>query len=145
MRFFRYRRPSVKTLLGFTKAKKRVKKELGITDALKPFRWWTNLKRRVKRKTGYESDSGRLIRNGLPATSFIVQERQTTTLRHTINIHGKPMCFLPNRLDHYLRVAECCCSGRFAGRSFYEVAFAHESLRHGGYHADDQLPARPLV
>jgi hypothetical protein len=28
MKFFRYRRPSLKTLLGVTKAKKRVKKEL---------------------------------------------------------------------------------------------------------------------
>ena len=27
MKFFRYRRPSAKTLLGITKAKKRVKKE----------------------------------------------------------------------------------------------------------------------
>jgi hypothetical protein len=38
MKFFRYRRPSINTLLGITKAKKRVKKELGITDALKLFR-----------------------------------------------------------------------------------------------------------
>jgi len=66
MKFFRYRRPSLKTLLGITKAKKRLKKELGITDALKPFRAWTNAKRRFKRKIGYESEAGRLIRNGLP-------------------------------------------------------------------------------
>jgi hypothetical protein len=66
MRLFRYRRPSLKTLLGVTKAKKRLKKELGITDALKPFRAWTNAKRRVKRKIGYESEAGRIIRNGLP-------------------------------------------------------------------------------
>ncbi|HPM84662.1 MAG TPA: hypothetical protein PLF81_28350 [Candidatus Anammoximicrobium sp.] len=38
-----------------TKAKKRVKKALGIAAALKPFRWWTNAKRRIKRKVGYES------------------------------------------------------------------------------------------
>jgi hypothetical protein len=38
MRFFRYRRPSLNTLLGVTKAKKRIKKELGITQAMKPFR-----------------------------------------------------------------------------------------------------------
>ncbi|MCR4416112.1 MAG: hypothetical protein NUV77_27175, partial [Thermoguttaceae bacterium] len=44
----------------------RIKKELGITDALKPFRAWTNAKRRFKRKIGYESEAGRLIRNGLP-------------------------------------------------------------------------------
>jgi len=28
-------------LLGTTQAKKQVKEELGVTDALKPFRWWT--------------------------------------------------------------------------------------------------------
>ena len=66
MKFFRYRRPSLNTILGITKAKKRIKKELGITEAMKPFRWWTNTKRRFKRKVGYESDAGRLIRNGLP-------------------------------------------------------------------------------
>lgn len=66
MKLFRYRRPSLKTLLGVTKAKKRIKKELGITAALKPFRWWTNTKRRIKRKVGYESEAGRLIRNGPP-------------------------------------------------------------------------------
>ncbi len=54
------------TLLGVTKAKKRLKKEWGITAALKPFRAWTNAKRRFKRKIGYESEAGRLIRNGLP-------------------------------------------------------------------------------
>jgi hypothetical protein len=66
MKFFRYRRPSLNTLLGITKAKKRMKKELGITEAMKPFRWWTNTKRRFKRRIGYESEGGRLIRNGLP-------------------------------------------------------------------------------
>ena len=66
MKLFRYRRPSLNTLLGVTKAKKRIKKELGITEAMKPFRWWTNTKRRFKRKVGYESEAGRLIRNGLP-------------------------------------------------------------------------------
>ena len=66
MKVFRYRRPSLKTLLGITKAKKRIKKELGITAALTPFRAWTNAKRQLKRKIGYESDAGRVIRNGLP-------------------------------------------------------------------------------
>jgi len=46
MRLFRYRRPSLNALLSTTKAKKRLKKELGITDALKPLRAWTNAKRR---------------------------------------------------------------------------------------------------
>jgi hypothetical protein len=67
MKFFRYRRPSIKTILGITKAKKRIKKDLGITALLKPFRAWTNTKRRVKRKIGYESDAGRLVRDGLPS------------------------------------------------------------------------------
>ena len=66
MRIFRYRRPSLKTVLGITKAKKQLKKDLGITEAMKPFRAWTNAKRRFKRKVGYESEAGRLIRNGLP-------------------------------------------------------------------------------
>jgi hypothetical protein len=66
MKLFRYRRPSLNTLLGITKAKKGVKNELGIMAAMKPFRFWTNTKRRFKRKVGYESEGGRLIRNGLP-------------------------------------------------------------------------------
>ena len=66
MKFFRYRRPSLNTMLGITRAKKRIKRELGITAFMKPFRWWTNTKRRFKRKIGYESEAGRLIRNGLP-------------------------------------------------------------------------------
>ena len=66
MKFFRYRRPSLKTILGITKAKKQIKKDLGITALLKPFRRWTNEKRKIKREVGYESDAGRLIRNGLP-------------------------------------------------------------------------------
>jgi hypothetical protein len=66
MKFFRYRRPSLKTLLGVTKAKKQIKKDLGITALLKPFRWWPNQKRRIKREIGYESEAGRLVRDGLP-------------------------------------------------------------------------------
>lgn len=64
MRLFRYRKPSWKTVLGVTKAKKRIKRELGITAAMKPFRWWTNQKRRVKRRVGYESELGRIFRHG---------------------------------------------------------------------------------
>lgn len=66
MRFFRYRRPSLNNLLGITAAKKRIKKDLGITALLKPFRWWGNEKRTIKRRVGYESAEGRLIRDGLP-------------------------------------------------------------------------------
>jgi hypothetical protein len=66
MKLFRYRRPSVKTILGVTRAKKKIKRDLGITAAMKPLRFWTNQKRRLKRKVGYESDTGRLLRHGLP-------------------------------------------------------------------------------
>ena len=53
-------------MLGVTRAKKKLKRDLGITAAMKPFRFWTNQKRRLKRKVGYESDAGRLLRHGLP-------------------------------------------------------------------------------
>lgn len=66
MKFFRYRRPSLKTVLGITKAKKRVKKALGITALLRPFRWWGNLKQKTKRRLGYYSTPSRLVRNGVP-------------------------------------------------------------------------------
>jgi len=66
MKFFRYRRPSLKTLLGITKAKRQIKRDLGITALLNPFRWLPNQKRRIKRKLGYESEAGRLLRDGLP-------------------------------------------------------------------------------
>ncbi len=66
MKFFRYRRPSLKTILGLTKLKKQLKTALGITAILKPFRWWANQKRAFKRLIGYESPAGRVIRHGLP-------------------------------------------------------------------------------
>lgn len=66
MKFFRYRRPSLKTLLGVTKAKKQLNKALGINKIMAPFRWWPNQKRRIKRKLGYESPLGRLLRHGAP-------------------------------------------------------------------------------
>ena len=47
IRLFRYRRPSVKTILGVTKAKKRIKKQLGITAVMRPLRAPGNAKRRV--------------------------------------------------------------------------------------------------
>ena len=58
MKLFRYRRPSLTTVLGITKAKKRLKKELGITEAMKPIRLWTKHRRRFNRRIGYESEGG---------------------------------------------------------------------------------------
>ncbi len=60
VKFFRYRRPSLKTLLGVTAAKKRIKKDLGITALLKPVRWWPNKKRQIKRKIGAHSRHQRI-------------------------------------------------------------------------------------
>ena len=66
VKFFRYRRPSLKTVLGLTRAKKRAKNALGLNILLAPLRWWPNQKRRIKRKLGCESVPGRLLRLGLP-------------------------------------------------------------------------------
>lgn len=63
MSLFRYRKPSVKTLTGVTKAKKRIKKSTGITAATKPLRYRANLERRAKRKVGYYSAPAKMIRN----------------------------------------------------------------------------------
>lgn len=61
-RVIRYRRPSLKTALGVTKAKKRMKKQLGITAAMKPFRTPGNAKRRALRKVGYYSGPMKFLR-----------------------------------------------------------------------------------
>jgi hypothetical protein len=61
-RLIRYRKPSLKTALGVTKAKKKIKKDLGITAATKPLRAKSNLKRRAKRRVGYESEPMKFLR-----------------------------------------------------------------------------------
>ena len=67
MRLLRYRKPSLKSVLGITSAKKRVRRQLGITALLKPFRAYGNAKRRVKRRLGYYSTPAKVVRNGLPS------------------------------------------------------------------------------
>ncbi len=62
----RYRRTSLRTALGITKEEKRIKRDLGITEILKPFRWWGNEKRKIKRETGYYSPDVQLARHVLP-------------------------------------------------------------------------------
>ncbi|MFZ1006992.1 MAG: hypothetical protein WAN65_09155 [Candidatus Sulfotelmatobacter sp.] len=62
----RYRRTSVRTALGITKEEKRIKRELGITALLKPFRWWGNEKRKMKREVGYYSPEAKFARHFLP-------------------------------------------------------------------------------
>ncbi|HKV57278.1 MAG TPA: hypothetical protein VJO32_03320 [Ktedonobacteraceae bacterium] len=62
IRLIRYRRPSVKTMLGVTKAKKRLKKQVGITVAMRPLRAPGNMKRRVLRRAGYYSGPMKFFR-----------------------------------------------------------------------------------
>src|SRR6202011_5216000 len=62
----RYRRTSLKTQLGITQEEKRLKRALGITALLRPFRWWGNEKREVKRELGYYSPTAQLARHVLP-------------------------------------------------------------------------------
>lgn len=51
----RFRRRSVSTMLGVTKAKKRINKAVGVTAVKKPFRAPVNAERRVLRNVGYYS------------------------------------------------------------------------------------------
>ncbi len=58
----RYRKPSLKVLLGITKAKRDVKKELGVYEFTKIINAPKNYKRNLKRKLGYESELMKLFR-----------------------------------------------------------------------------------
>ena len=62
MRLFRYRKPSVKTMLGVTKAKKRFNKAVRITAIKRPLRSPGNFKRRILRKAGYNSGPMKFLR-----------------------------------------------------------------------------------
>ena len=66
MERIRYRRSSLKTQLGITQEEKKIKRELGITALLRPFRWWGNEKRDIKRELGYYSPDVQLARHVLP-------------------------------------------------------------------------------
>jgi hypothetical protein len=65
----RYRRSSLRTMLGITTEEKRIKRELGITALLRPFRWWGNEKRDVKRELGYYSPEAKFARHVLPRST----------------------------------------------------------------------------
>jgi hypothetical protein len=58
----RYRKPSLKTLLGVTSAKKKIKKDLGIYEITKVLNAPKNTKRKVKRAMGYESEPMKIFR-----------------------------------------------------------------------------------
>jgi len=61
MKLFRYRRPSLNQLLGVTAAKRRVKRELGISQV----QAWTKpsrVKQRLKQQVGLYPPEARVIR-----------------------------------------------------------------------------------
>ena len=58
----RYRKPSVKRMLGVTKAKRQVKKSLGVDKITRVTNAPKNIERRSKRKVGYESEPMKLFR-----------------------------------------------------------------------------------
>lgn len=55
MRLVRFRKPSIKSAIGITRAKRRIKKATGITAATKPLRLATNAKRKALSSVGYYS------------------------------------------------------------------------------------------
>lgn len=61
-KLIRYRKPSVKTMLGVTKAKRRLKQQTGYYAATKPLRAKKNFERRMKRKMGYYSEPMKALR-----------------------------------------------------------------------------------
>jgi len=66
MKFFRFRKPSVKTILGITKVEKKIKKDLGFYEITKITNAPENFKRKLLRKAGYYSEPLKILRNGLP-------------------------------------------------------------------------------
>lgn len=62
IRIIRYRRPSWKTVLGITRAKKRFNRAVGLTAIRRPFRAPGNFKRRMLRRAGYYSEPMRFMR-----------------------------------------------------------------------------------
>jgi hypothetical protein len=58
----RYRKPSLKTVLGITKAKRKIKKDLGIYEITKIINAPKNAKRKVKRSLGHESQIMKIFR-----------------------------------------------------------------------------------
>jgi hypothetical protein len=62
MKLLRYRKPSMKTLIGYTSAKRRVKRSLGISQV----QGWTRpsrIKQRIKYRVGLYSPAARVVRN----------------------------------------------------------------------------------
>ena len=62
MKLIRYRKPSVKSMLGVTKAKKNINRSLGITAIKRPLRAPGNMERRMLRRAGYYSEPMKFMR-----------------------------------------------------------------------------------
>lgn len=58
----RYRLPSLKTVLGVTKAKKKIGRSTGLYSVSKILNKPKNIKRGIQRKAGYESGIMKVIR-----------------------------------------------------------------------------------
>jgi hypothetical protein len=58
----RYRRPSLNTLLGITKAKRQLNRDLGIYNVTRITNAPSNAERRIKRSLGYYSGPMKLMR-----------------------------------------------------------------------------------
>ena len=89
MKLFRYRRPSLNTVSGIPTAGKQVKKELGITAAMKRFGPGGMPS---GGNGGWKSETGRLIRNGLPrpgGVMWVVVDRATATQCRTSGSGGE--------------------------------------------------------
>jgi hypothetical protein len=62
MKLLRYRRPSLRNLTGYTRVKRRAKRQLGISQ----IQAWTNpsrVRQRAKQHVGYYSPTMRVVRN----------------------------------------------------------------------------------
>jgi hypothetical protein len=58
----RYRRPSINTVVGITRARRQLKKASGYYAMTRRLRWETNTKRTVVRKVGYDSGPMKFVR-----------------------------------------------------------------------------------
>ena len=58
----RYRRPSLKTMLGVTKVRRRLNRDLGIDAVRRPLRARQYAERRIKRRLGYYSEPMKFMR-----------------------------------------------------------------------------------
>jgi len=63
MKLFRYRRPSVRRMLGVSRAKSSFTRATGGAAARKPKALLKNYERRVKRRAGYYSAPAKALRN----------------------------------------------------------------------------------